>query len=340
MPRLLRSPRLRLVALAALALTPLGAATILLAHAAGPSSYHRAAAILAVVVVAALVVAVLAGEYYLLRPLRRLRHATARMAAGDLSARVPVQPCAAELAKLGACFNTMAEALEAQTARLAHEAAYDGLTGLPNRPRLLRRLDQALGAPVGPADAVAVLFLDLDGFKAVNDRLGHAVGDAVLAAVAQRLQHCMRPPDTVARLGGDEFVVLVEHVLEPAALDRLARRLLDRLARPYAVEGHTIRLGVSIGVAQGSAGHSRPDELLRQADAALLQAKAAGKARAVWFEPSEGAPAGGPLELAQEPRTSAASALTPRAPGRGTGRRCAAAPARRARLASRGGAKR
>jgi diguanylate cyclase (GGDEF)-like protein len=283
MLRLLCSPRLRLVALAALALTPLGATILLLDHAGGPGTYHRAVAVLSVVAVAALVLAGLTGEYYLLRPLRRLRQVTARLAAGDLSARVPDQPCPAELAKLVASFNTMAAALEARAAQLAHQAAYDALTGLPNRAHFLTRLDQALHAPADPA-AVAVLFLDLDGFKAVNDRLGHAAGDAVLAAVAQRLQHCVRPPDTVARLGGDEFVVLVERVTQPAALERLATRLLDRLARPFAMHGHQLQLGVSIGVVHGTAGHSRPDELLRQADTALYQAKAAGKARAVWYD--------------------------------------------------------
>lgn len=181
-------------------------------------------------------------------------------------------------------------------AQLEHQAFHDPLTGLPNRSLFMDRLGHALvRARRGPG-SVAVLFLDLDNFKVINDSLGHKVGDQLLIMVSQRLQECVRPEDTVARLGGDEFTVLLEDIesVDDAAL--VAERIEGHLKAPFALSGHNaIRTGslegrelfvtTSIGVALQTAAHEHPDDLLRNADIAMYEAKGRGKARYALFEP-------------------------------------------------------
>ena len=161
--------------------------------------------------------------------------------------------------------------------RLSHQALHDPLTELPNRTQLERQLGEAI-TRCGPADRVAVLFLDLDGFKAVNDELGHDHGDELLVQVAGRLRTCVRDGDTVARLGGDEFVIVVGS--DEAELDaaRVASRTLDGLAEPFRVGGHAVRVGASIGIAVGGSS-AQADMLLREADAAMYRAKDRGRFR-------------------------------------------------------------
>lgn len=161
--------------------------------------------------------------------------------------------------------------------RLERQAFTDALTGLANRPLFIDRLDHVLARRRDGARAsIAVLFMDVDDFKTVNDSLGHSAGDQLLVAVGARLKTALRPADTAARLGGDEFAVLLEQTNEAAAR-HVAERLLASLAEPLAIGDHSIRFSVSIGIAVDSgAAEVRADELLRDADLAMYSAKTAG----------------------------------------------------------------
>jgi diguanylate cyclase (GGDEF)-like protein len=165
--------------------------------------------------------------------------------------------------------------------QLTHQAFHDALTDLPNRALFMRRLQDSLAA-TDRATATAVLLIDLDGFKSVNDTLGHGAGDELLQRVAGRLRDCVRDDDTVARLGGDEFAVVM-----PAALPRdataVSRRLIDALEAPFGVAGQEISVSASIGIAHLD-DQSTAEELLSDADIAMYAAKKAGKARYAVFE--------------------------------------------------------
>jgi diguanylate cyclase (GGDEF)-like protein len=176
--------------------------------------------------------------------------------------------------------------VDERTRELHHLALHDALTELPNRALILDRIDQMLARSRREHTPVAVLFLDLDNFKDVNDTLGHAAGDQLLADVAARLTSAIRQEDTVGRLGGDEFVVLAEGASLAAGAEMVAERILDVLATPFELDGRDTPLTVtaSIGIAEGR--RDTPDELLRDADVALYQAKAAGKRCAVVFAPA------------------------------------------------------
>ncbi|HUH13537.1 MAG TPA: EAL domain-containing protein, partial [Longimicrobiales bacterium] len=161
--------------------------------------------------------------------------------------------------------------------RLLHDAFHDSLTGLPNRALFHDRLEQAIKhRRRHPGYGFAVLFLDLDRFKVVNDSLGHLKGDQLLVTLAGRLQLCLREGDSVARLGGDEFAVLVADIEDLADATRVADRILEDLATPTLLDGHEIVVGASIGIALGFTGYDRPEDLLRDADTAMYRAKAAG----------------------------------------------------------------
>ncbi|MCU1673313.1 MAG: hypothetical protein JWN77_1426 [Frankiales bacterium] len=165
-------------------------------------------------------------------------------------------------------------------AELRHRALYDELTGLPNRALLLDRLDQALARGAEDSAPVAVLLLDLDDFKLVNDTWGHAAGDQLLQTVADRLAAAVRPSDTVARFGGDEFVVVCEG-LDEAEVLALAERLIAAVGERGEVDGHATYVGVSVGIAMSPP--ECPDHLVRFADAAMYDAKARGRNRAQLF---------------------------------------------------------
>jgi diguanylate cyclase (GGDEF)-like protein/PAS domain S-box-containing protein len=168
-------------------------------------------------------------------------------------------------------------------AQLVHQAFHDGLTGLANRTLFAERVEHAL-ARTGHGD-LAVLFIDLDDFKHVNDSLGHAAGDQLLVAAARRLQGALRPSDTAARLGGDEFAVLLERVADADAAAAVAARVLDTLHQPFGLNGRTIPIKASLGVATGRPGVDGAEELLRNADVAMYAAKAGGKDRYELFHP-------------------------------------------------------
>ncbi|BBH63465.1 hypothetical protein ACTI_01500 [Actinoplanes sp. OR16] len=166
---------------------------------------------------------------------------------------------------------------------LRHQALHDGLTGLPNRKLLLDRLEHALARSRASGEQIAVLYLDLDGFKRVNDSLGHNAGDTLLRTAAERLAGVLRSHDTVARLGGDEFAVLLEDA-GPAVVESLARACLDALARPFLLHHREAVVTVSIGVVPDAAQYTDADEVLRNADVAMYAAKDEGKNRFMIFE--------------------------------------------------------
>ncbi|WP_420126259.1 putative bifunctional diguanylate cyclase/phosphodiesterase [Longimicrobium sp.] len=161
--------------------------------------------------------------------------------------------------------------------QLLHDALHDTLTGLPNRGLFLDRLERALAyAQRHPEHHFAVIFLDLDRFKVVNDRIGHVASDQVLIALSRRLEACLRQGDSVARLGGDEFALLLHDVENPSAV---AHRIQHELARPFDAAGQQVLVTASLGIAVSSIGFSRPEDVLRDADAAMYRAKARGRAR-------------------------------------------------------------
>ena len=168
--------------------------------------------------------------------------------------------------------------------KLTHEAFHDSLTDLPNRAAFRIHLDHALNA--GTDRRIAVLFLDLDDFKAVNDTLGHEIGDQLLAAVGARIASTLRPGDTVARLGGDEFAVLLKNMEDEQIALRVADRITRQLVQPFAIGGKEITMHASIGIAGLVTGQEAADDLVRNADVAMYIAKSKGKARYVEYEAS------------------------------------------------------
>jgi len=165
-------------------------------------------------------------------------------------------------------------------ARLQHDALHDALTGLPNRALFLDRLSVAFTRRSRSRGLnCGVLFLDLDRFKEINDTLGHAAGDALLVAVAERLRGALRPQDTAARLGGDEFAILVENILSVSGIEIVASRVLEAMGREFEVCGHTIHASASIGVAISGPDHAVPELLIRDADFAMYRAKQDGGGR-------------------------------------------------------------
>ncbi|HEX2236719.1 MAG TPA: EAL domain-containing protein, partial [Actinomycetota bacterium] len=170
--------------------------------------------------------------------------------------------------------------------RLRHQAFHDSLTGLPNRALLLDRMEQALARRTHEHKAMGLLLLDLDGFKSVNDTLGHLAGDVLLKEVAERLVTCVRASDSVARLGGDEFAILLEEMASRADGTLVAQRILDELSEPFLIESKKILVHASIGIIVSHAGERSPEELLRDADVAMYSAKASGKNRFDTFHPN------------------------------------------------------
>jgi len=170
-------------------------------------------------------------------------------------------------------------------ARLQHDALHDALTGLPNRALFLDRLSLAFTHRArSRGQNCGVLFLDLDRFKEINDTLGHVAGDELLKAVAERLRGALRPQDTAARLGGDEFAILVENILSVSDMEIVANRVLRAMEHEFAVCGHTIHAGASIGVAMAGPDHAAPELLIRDADFAMYRAKQDGGGRFEIFD--------------------------------------------------------
>jgi diguanylate cyclase (GGDEF)-like protein len=212
----------------------------------------------------------------------------------DFTARVSVQR-GEEIAQLGAEFNKMLAELHARDlakaeaeARLQHQALTDELTGLPNRRLLSDRLSQALAVATRNAQIVGVLYIDLDGFKLVNDSLGHTIGDALLGQVAERLGLRIRKADTLSRLGGDEFTVVLTKLHTKEEAELVAKNLLDILSTPFLIDKHNITISASVGISMFPENGVNAADLLQQADSAMYSAKRNGKNRYMYFTPELG----------------------------------------------------
>ena len=197
------------------------------------------------------------------------------------------------------------EILERRTVeqQLTHDSLHDAMTGLPNRVLFLDRLGQAIAYCKRRTEyTFSVLFVDLDQFKVINDSLGHLTGDQLLISAGRRMSECLRSSDTVARLGGDEFAILLEITGEKSSVSLIAGKLQDALKLPFQLDGHELYITASIGVVTSVAEYFHPEEVLRDADIAMYQAKAQGKARFETFEITMRSHVFSRLEMEQELR--------------------------------------
>ena len=247
--------------------------------------------------------------------------ATALSRAADIVAEAkadaaPVIDRGDEIGTLVASFSKMMATIEQQAQEinqfpqkldlLTRQAFQDPLTGLPNRGLFMDRLAHALARTERRPQHVAVLFLDIDRFKVINDSLGHHVGDHVLQELARRLADCVRPEDTVARLGGDEFAILLEDLDDVEGATAVAERVAQGLETPFEVEGREIVVTMSAGVALNTRRPISPDELLRDADMAMYRAKSKGRNRCEVFDTDMAAPAIHRLDLELDLRSAVA----------------------------------
>jgi diguanylate cyclase (GGDEF)-like protein len=223
------------------------------------------------------------------------------MELGNYGQRVPPSGIR-ELNVLSESINQLAVQLESQRSELHDRAFFDPLTRLPNRALFLDRLDHALSRTSRRGARLAVLFLDLDNFKVINDSLGHQAGDELLAAVAQRLRHSTRAEDTVARLGGDEFTILVEDLDGADEAIAMTERIGARMQAPFSFGGHEVVVSCSIGIALSTPDHTTAGEMLREADLAMYRAESSGKAGYAMFDRSMSVKATERLELEVELR--------------------------------------
>jgi diguanylate cyclase (GGDEF)-like protein len=189
------------------------------------------------------------------------------------------EPGAVELLAVGRDISSQ----QATEERLRHMATHDPLTGLPNRSLLSDRVRLAIGQARRTGKGFAVTVLDLDGFKKVNDALGHAVGDALLRVAAMRLSDTLRESDTLARVGGDEFVIVLPATVSEEDIQAIARRLISAMQLPFEIQGHTLYVGISIGAAAFPEHGDSEVKLLANADTAMYRAKETGKARCVVY---------------------------------------------------------
>ena len=223
----------------------------------------------------------------LIRPLRDLTAVIHRIAGGRDQEKVPHLERGDELGTVARALQSLQEQTKERAraeAQITHMSGHDGLTGLPNRVLFHQEMERAL-TRLSRNEPFAVLCLDLDRFKSVNDTLGHPVGDALLVEVARRLMTCIREGDMVARLGGDEFAVLQRGAHDPADATGLAERVMDALSAPCHVATHNILIGTSIGIAFAPGHESDADRLLKAADMALYRAKNDGGGACRLFEP-------------------------------------------------------
>ncbi|MGB7895540.1 MAG: EAL domain-containing protein [Microcoleus sp.] len=197
---------------------------------------------------------------------------------------------ASQTAELRQAYNELQQAqvqLLEREEKLGHDAFHDALTELPNRAWFMNRLQQAIDLSYKREDYLyAVLFIDLDRFKVVNDSLGHLVGDQLLKSIARQLQVCLRHTDAVARFGGDEFVILLEDIKDIDEPNRVAERIQNQLRQPFNLNNYEVFTDISIGIIVSTMGYDRPEDVLRDADIAMYYAKAQGRGRYEIFDPA------------------------------------------------------
>ena len=203
-----------------------------------------------------------------------------------LTVKFPIRDAAGEIAAIGAVGTDITKRKRAEAAHIEYLALHDSLTDLPNRFLFHDRLETAVAQSVRTGNMLALLFLDLDDFKDVNDTHGHETGDALLKAVANRLKSYLRESDTVgrhnttlARIGGDEFTILLTNMAEPAGAATVAERIIDELSRPFSISGQEIQIGVCIGISIYPSHGRIAEDLLKKADLALYRSKAEGRNR-------------------------------------------------------------
>ena len=197
----------------------------------------------------------------------------------------PIRDAAGNVTGIAAVARDIRARKQAET-ELAYQAQHDHLTGLPNRLLLADRLAASIARAESSGRMTAVLYLDLDGFKLVNDSLGHESGDCILRLVTDRLRACVREPDTLARMGGDEFMLVINEVSEEKTAFLVAERLREALRKPFSISGRDVYLTVSIGVSMYPSDGADVSALRQNADAAMYQAKHAGKDRVMFFTPA------------------------------------------------------
>lgn len=224
----------------------------------------------------------------LTQPLKQMLSAVNRFAVGHEQTPLPVER-RDEIGLLARSFQHMRKQIEGQMGSLQdkqreldHLASHDALTGLPNRRMLLDRLEHALARARRNEEPVAVLFIDLDKFKDINDNLGHATGDIVLRTTAQRMLSVIREADTAARIGGDEFVILLDGTVEREDIAKVADKVIETLGQPVEQDGHSLHIGASIGIACYPQDGKTGNELLGRADQAMYEAKCTGRNRYVF----------------------------------------------------------
>ena len=229
-------------------------------------------------------------SFYLSRrityPVARLKAAAEEIAKGNFDTPIEIRTTD-EIADLARSFDYMRGRVRDYNDQLQHDAIHDALTGLPNRALFSDRLRHAITlAKRRPGYYYGVLFIDLDGFKVINDSLGHTVGDLLLIEFSKKLLACVRPTDTVARLGGDEFAVLLEDISGVSNTMYVASRIKEGLKKPFAVHGNEVFVTGSMGVALSSSGYDTPEQVIRDADTAMYQSKAHRRADVTIFEPA------------------------------------------------------
>ncbi|CAE6715776.1 hypothetical protein R69927_04838 [Paraburkholderia domus] len=219
----------------------------------------------------------------LTKPLHILAYAATHLFAGHAMETLPLKRTD-EIGVLARCFDRLRREIKSQMdvlhnkqRELVHLATHDGLTGLPNRMLFMQKLEAAIGEATRRGEALAVLFVDLDRFKQINDQFGHSIGDKVLAAVARRLKEVLCTADVAARLGGDEFIVLIEGPRSAEAAPGIASRIMGALNEELLIDGQSMTVGASIGISQYPDDSATAEELLLNADAAMYAAKSGGR---------------------------------------------------------------